>query len=267
MLLHVGNHGEVYLCFFFLFGEWADKPDEIELFEEWCEWHEKGCLSDPAGWALTWIMSSFANKLGNKYHWSRKFLRMQEIMFEICCVLKIQWLFHMDHWELTYQIYWFICLLEDLLEIWIIIVQNVALLQLLLLRLQIYTQFLEKYNSIQEHIEADNKQDKEISGCGNIKSITYKYNSPPHFWMIWFTENSQDIDISKTITLNSEAGPVILPICGVLYYTGNKFVSRMISPTGEVWYHWNKMPMHTWRSFNCLKCHGSKRRVGVVYSV
>ena len=46
-----------------------------------------------------------------------------------------------------------------------------------------------------------------------------------------------DIDISKTITLNSEAGPVILPICGVLYYTGNKFVSRMISPTGEVWYH------------------------------
>ena len=41
----------------------------------------------------------------------------------------------------------------------------------------------------------------------------------------------------KKITLNSEAGPVILPIRGVLYYTGNHFVSRMISPTGEVWYH------------------------------
>ena len=41
----------------------------------------------------------------------------------------------------------------------------------------------------------------------------------------------------KKITLNSEAGPVILPICGVLYYTGNHFVSKIISPTGEVWYH------------------------------
>ena len=35
----------------------------------------------------------------------------------------------------------------------------------------------------------------------------------------------------------SEAGPVTLPICGVIYYTGNHFVSRLISPTGEVWYH------------------------------
>ena len=48
---------------------------------------------------------------------------------------------------------------------------------------------------------------------------------------------SQDIDVSKTITLNSEAGPVNLPIHGVIYYTGNHFVSRIISPTGDVWYH------------------------------
>jgi hypothetical protein len=86
---------------------------------------------------------------------------------------------------------------------------------------------------------------------------------------------SQDIDVSKTITLNSEAGPVNLPICGVIYYTGNHFVSRIISPTGDVWYHDG---IETKRqcireghlmdfSKNSLKLHGSKRCVGVVYSV
>jgi hypothetical protein len=28
-----------------------------------------------------------------------------------------------------------------------------------------------------------------------------------------------------------------LPIRGAIYYTGNHFVSRIISPTEEVWYH------------------------------
>ena len=55
--------------------------------------------------------------------------------------------------------------------------------------------------------------------------------------MIGFTQNSQDVEISKKITIKSEAGPVILPIHGAIYYNGNHFVSRLISPTGEVWYH------------------------------
>ena len=33
--------------------------------------------------------------------------------------------------------------------------------------------------------------------------------------MIGFTPSSQDIEVSKTITLKSEAGPVTLPIRGV----------------------------------------------------
>jgi len=41
---------------------------------------------------------------------------------------------------------------------------------------------------------------------------------------------------------------------GAIYYTGNHFVSRIISPTGEGWSHdgmdWNKTSMHTWRTFN-----------------
>ena len=93
--------------------------------------------------------------------------------------------------------------------------------------------------------------------------------------MTEFTQNSQDIDVSKTITLNSEAGPVILPIRSAIYYTGNHFVSRIILPTGDVWYHDG---IETKRQCICeghlidfseisLKHHGSKRCVGVVYSV
>ena len=86
---------------------------------------------------------------------------------------------------------------------------------------------------------------------------------------------SQDVEISKIITIKSEVGPVILPIRGAIYYNGNHFVSRLISPTGEVWYHDG---IETKRqcireghlidfSESSLKLHGSKRCVGVVYSV
>ena len=78
---------------------------------------------------------------------------------------------------------------------------------------------------------------KKYNHCGKDSSRTYKYNSLQCFQMIGFTQNSQDIKVSKTITLKSEAGAVVLPIQGAIYYTGNHFVSRIISPTGEVWYH------------------------------
>ena len=139
----------------------------------------------------------------------------------------------------------------------------------------LFTITRKQYNTIQEHIDASNNKTKKCTHCDNNISRTYKYNSPPHFQMIGFTQNSQDIQISKTITLKSEDGPVNLLIRGAIYYTGNHFVSRIISPTGEVWYHDG---IETKRqcireghlidfSENSLKFHGSKRCVGVVYSV
>jgi hypothetical protein len=139
----------------------------------------------------------------------------------------------------------------------------------------LFTITRKRYDSIQEHIDANDNKTKKCTHCGSESSRTYNYNSPQRFRMIGFTQNSQDIEISKSITLKSEAGPVILPIRGIIYYTGNHFVSRIISPTGEVWYHDG---IETKRqcireghlidfSENSLKFHGSKRCVGVVYSV
>jgi hypothetical protein len=139
----------------------------------------------------------------------------------------------------------------------------------------LFTISQKRYNSIQEHIDANNNKTKKCTHCDNKTSRTYKYNSPPHFRVIGFTQHSQDIEVSKSITLKSETGPVTLPIRGTIYYTGNHFVSRIISPTGEVWYHDG---IETKRqcireghlidfSENSLRHHGSKRCVGVVYSV
>jgi len=139
----------------------------------------------------------------------------------------------------------------------------------------LFTISRNRYNTIQEHIDAINNKTKKCSHCGNENSGTYMYNSQPRFRMIGFTQNSLDINISKTITLKSEAGPVVLPIRGAIYYTGNHFVSRIITPTGEVWYHDG---IETKRqcireghlidfSENSLKHHGIKGCVGVVYSV
>ena len=55
--------------------------------------------------------------------------------------------------------------------------------------------------------------------------------------MVSLTPGSQNIKISKSITLCTETGPVVLPIRGAIYYGSGHFVSRIISPTGEVWYH------------------------------
>ena len=91
----------------------------------------------------------------------------------------------------------------------------------------LFTITYKQHNTIQDHIDANDNKTKKCSHCG-------KYNSPPHFRMIGFTQNSQDIEVSKTITLKSESDPLILPIHGAIY-TSNHFVSRIISPTGEVW--------------------------------
>ena len=87
--------------------------------------------------------------------------------------------------------------------------------------------------------------------------------------MIGFTQNSQYIEVSKQITLKSEAGLAILPICGAIYCSGN-FVSRIISLIGEVWYH-NSIEtkcqcickghlLISDFSENDLKCHESKSK-------
>ena len=139
----------------------------------------------------------------------------------------------------------------------------------------LFTITRKKYNSIQEHIDASNNKARKCTNCNNNISRTYKYNSPPRFQVIGFTQDSQDIELSKTITLNSEDGPVTLPIRGAIYYTGNHFVSRIISPTGVVWYHDGIETKcqcicegHlTDFSENSLKLQGSKKCVGVVYSV
>ena len=139
----------------------------------------------------------------------------------------------------------------------------------------LFTITQKRYDSIQEHIDAVNNKTKKCTHCNNNTSRTYNYNSPPRFRVIGFTPNSQDIEVSKTITLKTDAGPVILPIRGAIYFSGNHFVSRIVSPTGEVWYHDG---IETKRqcireghlidfSENSLKHHGSKGCVGVVYSV
>ena len=137
------------------------------------------------------------------------------------------------------------------------------------------TQKQKQYNSIQEHIDASNNKTKKYPHCDNNTSRIYKYNSPPHFQVIGLTQYSQDIELSKTITLKWEDGPVNFPICVAIYYTGNHFVSRLISPTGEVWYHDGIETKcqciyegHLINfSENNLKHYGSKKCVGVVYLV
>ena len=64
----------------------------------------------------------------------------------------------------------------------------------------LFTITQKQYNSIQEHINASNNKTKKCINCNNNTSRTYKYNSPQHFRVIGFTQNSQDIEISKKIT-------------------------------------------------------------------
>ena len=45
----------------------------------------------------------------------------------------------------------------------------------------LFTITQKRYNSIQEHIDANNNKTKKCTHCGNNTSRTYIYNSPPRF--------------------------------------------------------------------------------------
>jgi hypothetical protein len=93
-----------------------------------------------------------------------------------------------------------------------------------------------KFPTIQEHLDATTKRTKKCT-CGHNATKTYKYNSSIDFQVISLTPGSQDVKISKSITLCTDTGQVVLPIRGAIYYGHGHFVSRIISPTGKVWYH------------------------------
>ena len=59
----------------------------------------------------------------------------------------------------------------------------------------------KRYNSVQEHIDGNNNKTKKCNNCGKENSRIFKYNSPTRFRMVEFTQYSQDIKISKEITL------------------------------------------------------------------
>ena len=133
---------------------------------------------------------------------------------------------------------------------------------------------LQRFSTIQEHIDATIKKTKKCT-CGHDVTRTYKYNSAVDFQVISLTPGSQNVKISKSITLCTETGPVVLPIRGAIYYGGGHFVSCIISPTGEVWYHdgietkWQCVHEGYLVDYteNNLRHKGVKVCVGVIYAL
>ena len=94
----------------------------------------------------------------------------------------------------------------------------------------------KKYPTIQEHLDASAKKTKKCL-CGHNATRTYKYNSSIDFRVISLSPGSQDVKISKSITLGTDTSQIILPIRGAIYFGNGHFVSRIVSPAGKIWYH------------------------------
>ena len=103
--------------------------------------------------------------------------------------------------------------------------------------MSLYTINKKKYTTIQEHIDAASNKPKQCNRCDGNMSRIYKYKTSPCFRAIGLTSESQGVEISKSLTLSTNTGVVVLPIRGLIYYYGAHFVVRIISPDGEVWYH------------------------------
>ena len=130
------------------------------------------------------------------------------------------------------------------------------------------------YLTIQNHLDATANKTKKCR-CGHDVPRTYKYNSPVRFCAISLSEFSRNVKISKSITLTTETNPVVLPIRGAVYYSNNHFVSRIISPTGEVWYHdgieTRRQCIHEGYlvdySEDSLRSKGTKQCIAVIYAL
>ena len=139
----------------------------------------------------------------------------------------------------------------------------------------LYTINKKKYTTIQEHIDAASNKPKQCNRCDSNMSRIYKYKTSPCFRAISLTSESQEVEISKSLTLSTNTDVVVLPIRGLIYYYGVHFVVRIISPDGKVWYHDG---IETKRQCvregyladfteASLNFQGSKTCVGVVYAL
>ena len=106
-------------------------------------------------------------------------------------------------------------------------------------------------------------------------SRTYKYKTSPSLLVVGLSAELWGVEISKSLTLNTNNSAIMLPICGLIYYYGAHFVVRIISPDGEVWYHdgieTKRHCVHEgyladFTEAN-LSFQGSKTCVGVVYAL
>ena len=138
----------------------------------------------------------------------------------------------------------------------------------------LYSITRQRFSTIQEHLDATVNKTKKCE-CGHDVTRTYKYNSSICFWAISLAYESQNVKISKSITLYTDTDPVVLSIQGAIYYSGGHFVCCIISPTGEVWYHDG---IETKRQCVCegylvdytedsLRHQGSKICIGVIYAL
>ena len=139
----------------------------------------------------------------------------------------------------------------------------------------LYTITRKKYTSIQEHLDATTSKAKKCILCSGNMSRTYKYKTSPSLLVVGLSSELRGVEISKSLTLNTNNNAIMLPICGLIYYYGAHFVVRIISPDGEVWYHdgieTKRHCVHEgyladFTEAN-LSFQGSKTCVGVVYAL
>jgi hypothetical protein len=132
----------------------------------------------------------------------------------------------------------------------------------------------QRFSTIQEHLNASAKRTKKCT-CGHHATRSYKYDSTVDFRAISLAPGSQDVKISKSITLCTDTGQAVLPIRGAVYYGNGHFVSRIISPDGKVQYHdgietkQHCVPEGYLVDYteDDLRCKGVKICVGVIYAL
>ena len=131
----------------------------------------------------------------------------------------------------------------------------------------------QRFPTIQDYLDATAKKTKKCA-CGHDVTRTYKYNSSVDFRVISLTPGSEAVKISKSISLCTDTGQMVLPIRGAIYYGNSHFVSRIVTPGGKVWYHDGiETKQHCLHegylvdyTEDNLRCKGLKICVGVIYA-
>ena len=96
---------------------------------------------------------------------------------------------------------------------------------------------LASFNSINQWISSCSEPTRQACNICNLPFyLKYTFENIPEFLVFDFG-GLNDFEINKSFLLNKDGIQYLFKLRGVIYFSQNHFTSRVITRSGQIWFH------------------------------